>query len=80
MGKPRDTFVRVGTQNMRGLQRDEHVEEFMLWFKKLGLWAACLQETWRLGNTLEQHNDVVIINTGQSTNCVDVAHLAWLSF
>jgi hypothetical protein len=49
---------------MRGLQRDEHVEEFMLWFKKLGLWAACLQETWRLGNTLEQHNDVVIINTG----------------
>jgi hypothetical protein len=63
MGKLRDTFVRVATQNMRGLHRDEHVEEFMLWFKKLGLWAACLQETWRLGNTLEQHNDVVIIKT-----------------
>jgi hypothetical protein len=42
--------------------QDEHTEEFNLWFNKLKAFAACLQETWKLGNTTEEHNGMIIIN------------------
>jgi hypothetical protein len=47
-----------------GLWKDEHVEEEVAWFGKMRGFALCLQETWRLGNTLEEHEGCILMNTG----------------
>ena len=59
-----ESWIHVLSQNMRGMVRDEHVEEFDSWFKCLKAYAACLQETWKLGNTTEEHDGTLILNHG----------------
>jgi hypothetical protein len=47
-----------------GLWKDEHLEECVTWFTKLRGFALCLQETWKLKDTLEDHKGCVLMNTG----------------
>jgi hypothetical protein len=56
---------RVISHNARGLQKDAYIEEFVAWFEKL-LWVlcACLQETWRLGMSVEENRGHVFLNSG----------------
>jgi hypothetical protein len=52
---------------VRGLQKDEYVEEMLAWIRTLkGVYAACLQETWnsKLGDTVEENTGFVLLNHG----------------
>ena len=64
MGQLRESSILILGQNTRGLTKDEHVEEFYLWFKKLKAWAATIQESWRLKDTIEEHDEMILINHG----------------
>jgi hypothetical protein len=61
-----ESFVKIIQHNVRGPQKDEYMEEFIAWFEQLKGYAACLQETWKLGDTTEEHEDsgCVILNHG----------------
>ena len=64
----RESFVRTIrfiSHNVRGLQKDEYVEEMLAWIRTLkGVYAACLQETWKLGDTVEENTGFVLLNHG----------------
>ena len=64
----RESFVRtirLISHNVRGLQKDEYVEEMLAWIRTLkGVYAACLQETWKLGDTVEENTGCVLLNHG----------------
>ena len=64
MGQLRESSLLILGQNTRGLTKDEHVEEFYLWFKKLQAFAATVQESWRLKDTIEEHDEIILINHG----------------
>jgi hypothetical protein len=64
----RESFVRtirLISHNVRGLQKDEYVEEMLAWIRTLkDVYAACLQETWKLGDTVEENTGFVLLNHG----------------
>ena len=60
----RDSYVSIYNHNVRGLQKDEYVEEMVSWFKQRKGLAACLQETWKTGDTIEENDGILIINHG----------------
>ena len=64
MGKLSESCILILSHNVRGMAKDEQIEEFDSWFKRLRADAACLQETWKLGNTTEDHNGTLILNHG----------------
>ena len=45
------TCVNIFSKNERGLTRDSHMEETILWLDSHKGYAAGLQETWKLGST-----------------------------
>ena len=59
-----EQIKNIFSHNLRGLTKPEHTEEFMQFLETNNALAACLQETWKLGNTIEQHNSNIIINHG----------------
>ena len=82
MGKQlSESWIHVLSQNMRGMVRDEHVEELNSWFKRLKAYAACLQETWKLGNTTEEHDGTLILisTMAHQQNYANVDPWVWLS-
>jgi exonuclease III len=56
--------VTILSKNERGMWRDEQLEESVSWLERNNVFAACLQETWKLGDTIEEHRDYTIINHG----------------
>ena len=60
----RKSCILLLSHNCRGLTKDEQVEEFDSWLKSRGAYAVCLQETWKVGNTSEEHNGDLILNPG----------------
>lgn len=60
----RETIVNIFSKNERGLTKDAHMEETIAWMERHQGYAAGLQETWKLGDTQEQHRNYVIINHG----------------
>ena len=62
--KPSESFVRIFSHNVRGLQKDEYVEEVVGWLRHVQGYVACLQESWRLCDTIEQHKEFLILNHG----------------
>ena len=55
LGTRRDGFcIKVYSQNSRGL-RATNLEEVLSNMKTQGVFAWCLQETWKLGDYTEQH-------------------------
>ena len=66
MGKKllRESNVKFLQHNVRGLQKAEYQEECIAWVRELNGYAACLQETWMLGDTDEELHKYVILNHG----------------
>ena len=64
MGKLSESCILILSHNVRGMAKDEQIKEFDSWFKRLRADAACLQETWKLGNTTEEHDGTLILNHG----------------
>jgi exonuclease III len=56
--------INIFSQNVRGLQRDEYVEESTRWMAQNNAFVTCMQETWKLGDTLEETNSMLIMNHG----------------
>jgi hypothetical protein len=59
-----ESFKRILQCNVRGIATDVNMEECALMFKKQRAWAATLQETWIVGNSLQTHNGLLFINHG----------------
>ena len=60
--KPSETFVRIFSHNVRGLQRDEYMEEVIGWLRSVNGYAACLKESWKMDDTVEKHKEFLILN------------------
>ena len=68
MGKKllRESNVKFIQHIVRGLQnsKPEYQEKCIAWVRELNGYAACLQETWMLGDTDEELHKYVILNHG----------------
>ena len=62
--KLNDTIINIFSHNARGMVRDEHMEEGIGFMERGKAFATCFQETWKLGDTIEEHNGHVILNHG----------------
>jgi hypothetical protein len=60
----RELTINIFSQNVRGLQRDEYVEEATRWMARSKAFVACWQETWKLGDTIEETNSITVLNHG----------------
>ena len=43
------------------------MEEVIGWLRSVNGYAACLQESWKLGDTVEKHKEFLILNHGPTT-------------
>ena len=59
-----ELMLNIISHNVRGLVKDQHIEECLAFATKSKAWATCLQETWMVGNTTHEHNNTIIINHG----------------
>jgi hypothetical protein len=59
-----ESFKRILQTNVRGIVKDENMEECVLHLKKSRAWAATLQETWKTKDNIEQHGRYMFINHG----------------
>lgn len=60
----RETFVRLIQQNVRGIYKDEDMEECALMLTKQKAWAATLQETWKLQDDSLEHGQWLFLTHG----------------
>jgi hypothetical protein len=61
----RNTCIDIMSQNLRDF-REEKEEEIILRMVERNLWAACLQETWRIGNSTWENGGLTFIHHGLS--------------
>jgi hypothetical protein len=62
--KLREKTVNIYSKNERGIWKDEQLEESVSWLERNKAFAAGFQETWKLGDTIEEHRGYVILNHG----------------
>ena len=62
-----DSFVRLVSQNVRGLKSDIRLDELFAYIVRLGVLATCVQETWRTGTEVLQNNGCMIMLAGQDS-------------
>ena len=56
--------IKVISQNLRGLKSDVRLEELFSYILRLGVFAACLQETWRFENEDLQNSGCILLTAG----------------
>ena len=56
--------IKLLSQNVQGMKSSEHIEMLVHAFSRRGLFAACLQETWREGSEQLVLDGVHIISIG----------------
>ena len=54
----------ITSQNVRGLKKDERIEELMTSMKRRKCFAACIQETWRSGKDVLEHGAARLLLSG----------------
>jgi len=59
--------LSIITQNARGLKSDQRINEVSTQIKKQGLFAVCLQETWKHGTDTVLENDCMFILHGYNS-------------
>ena len=62
-----EEILNIYSHNQRGLTKPDHMEELMHFLNSNKAYAACLQETWKLGDNIEEHEGNIIINHGPPT-------------
>jgi hypothetical protein len=60
-----NTCIDIMSQNLRGLSEDKE-EEIILLMVQRNLWAASLQETWRIGDNTWENGGLTFIYHGLS--------------
>ena len=63
MAKVKLKSVKLMSQNVRGLKSSERLEEMFYQIDRRNILAACIQETWRVGNEILEHDGGRIIVT-----------------
>ena len=62
--------VCIIPQNTRGLESDEKIQELCTTIKSSNIFAACIQETWRTGVSILEHENCIIFSNGLDPNLV----------
>ena len=60
--------IKVISQNLRGLKSEVRLEELFTYILRFGVFAACLQETWRFENEDLQNSGCVLLTAGLKRN------------
>ena len=60
--------IKVISQNLRGLKSEVRLEELFTYILRFGVFAACLQETWRFENEELQNSGCVLLTAGLKRN------------
>ena len=60
----RKSTIRLVSQNARGLKSEEKMEELTLSMKARGIFASCIQETWRSGKDTVDINQCKLVFAG----------------
>jgi hypothetical protein len=63
--KRSNTCADILSQNLRGFNENKE-EEFMLRMVQRNIWAACIHETWRIGDNTWKKGGLTFINHGLS--------------
>ena len=69
------TCVDIMSQNLRGFKEDKE-EEIILRMVERNLWAVCLQETWRIGDSTWENGGLTFIHHGLSEKPLSAVRLA----
>ena len=56
--------VKFVTQNLRGLKTETRLEELFAYVQRSGVFAACVQETWRPDSEQLQNGPCLLLCTG----------------
>ena len=69
-GKKRNKIrtVKILSQNVRGMKNDTRIEILLNVMKERNAIAVCLQETWRNGIELLEHDSFKILSVGLDKN------------
>ena len=56
--------IKVVSQNVRGLKSESRLEELFSYAARCGVFALCLQETWRSENEILENEGYLLLTTG----------------
>ena len=56
--------VKIVSQNVRGLKSESRLEELFSYAARFGVFALCLQETWRTENEILENEGYLLLTTG----------------
>jgi exonuclease III len=65
-GQLRKQYIDILSQNLRGFSYEKE-EEFIQRIKAERVWAACVQETWRVGSERWQNQGITFLHRGLAT-------------
>ena len=65
--KKRDYSVTIISHNVRGMKREDQIDELFFIMQRRGIFAACVQETWRTGIQTLEHDQCRLILAGLDT-------------
>ena len=63
-----NTFVKLVSQNVRGLKSDTRLDELFAYIIRMDVLAACVQETWRSGTEVLENTGCILFLSSQNAH------------